>query len=356
VRAHDTPQLYQRTPGGAWWVYWRGERWSTRERDRVKADRVVRERLDPRHAAASQRTVVDAIALLHEALARRGRSQATRDQAVEKLGHFVRLWGAKRLHDIDADVLAAYIDERLTPADPDVRPVARLTVSHELGYLRQCWKLARSRGWCPRAWDELMPERFDRGYRPRTRWLTPEELRAVLASLPPDKGALVAWIVATGSDVGDLARAQADDLDWRRGLVRVRGTKTVFRDRYVPITPLTRPLLKLAETAGPPFRPWPWINGALRKLAVRLGIPHFTPKDLRRTHGQWLRSSGVDPHLIGRVLGHADSAMADRVYAQGDELAIARLVQEAVRRTNGVRISRARGAQRAPAARGTRRK
>jgi integrase len=99
----------------------------------------------------------------------------------------------------------------------------------------------------------------------------------------------------------------------------------------VPITDVTRPLLKIAAAHWPPFEPWPWSNGALRKLAKRLGIEHFSPKDLRRTHGQWLRGKGVEPHLIGRVLGHADSVMADRVYAQGDEGAIATLVRRAIR-------------------------
>src|SRR4029077_11509675 len=176
--------------------------------------------------------------------------------------------------------------------------------------------------------------------------LTAAELRAVLASLPDAKAAFVAWIVATGSDLGDLERAQPEDLDWRRGLVRVRGTKTVFRDRFVPITRLTRPLLHLAELHGPPFAPWPWVAGALRKLAVRLGIPHFSPKDLRRTHGQWLRSAGVEPHLIGRVLGHADSEMADRIYAQGEEVEIAQLVQDAIERTDAVRKRRIKGDRR----------
>jgi integrase len=175
-----------------------------------------------------------------------------------------------------------------------------------------------------------MPERFDRKYVPRTRWLTKLELDAVLESLPEEQAAVVAWIVATGCDVSDLARVQHEDLDLERGLVRVRGTKTVFRDRLVPITSLTRPLLELACQHGPPFAPWERIR--FETISRRLGIPHFTPKDLRRTHGQWLRAAGVDPHLIGRVLGHADSKMADRVYAQGDEVQIARLVQGAIDR------------------------
>lgn len=330
MRALAAPKLYVRH--GKWWCYWQNDRWSTRTADRRTAEERVRQRYDPRVLSSQEASISDAVKLLYDALDNRGRSAATRKIARQKLGHFVRLWAALPLSAIDYATVAAYIKTRL---EDDA--VSRLTVSGELGYLRQAWKLARAQGLAYRAWDELMPERFDRKYTPRTRWLTAHELAAVLRSLPAKKRAIVAWIVGTGADVGDLVRAQRADLDWKRGMARVRGTKTVFRDRWVPITPVNRPLLKLAAEHGPPFVRWPWINGELRRLARLLGIPHFTPKDLRRTHGHWLRHAGIHPHLIGRVLGHADSAMADKVYAQGEDMAIARLLRSTLRtnvRTN----------------------
>ena len=327
MRRLDQPKVYLR--GSTWWCYWRDERWSTGETDEVKARRVVHEHYDPRHTAARAVTIEDAIKLLYDALDRRGRAEATRQQARQKLGHFARLWRKRPLAEIDHVALGAYIDKRLSEFVDKARTkhVKRLTVSHELGYLRQAWKLARAQGWTPRAWDEIQPERFDRHYVPRTRWLTPLEVEMVIAALPPEQGAWVAWLVATGSDLGDVERAQAGDVDWKRQVVHVRGTKNVFRDRYVPILPAFEPLLKLATKHGPPFRSWPWVQNALRKTATDLGLEHFSPKDLRRTHGQWLRHAGVEPHLIGRVLGHADSVMADRVYGQGDSDQIAALVR-----------------------------
>jgi integrase len=327
MRAHREPKMYLR--GDTWWCYFRDERWSTKVSDDREAARIVRERYNPHRATSSEKGVGDAIRLLYDALDRRGRTQATKSNARQKLGHYGRLWGLDRsLQTIDWEVLSEYIRIRL-----DEDRVSRVTVSAEVGYLRQAWKLARAQGWVDKGWDQLMPERFDRKYVPRTRWLSAQELRAVMASLPDPKAAWVAWVVATGSDVSDVARAEPGDLDWKQKLVRVRGTKTVFRDRYVPITPITEALLRFAEQHGPPFASWPWVNGELRRAARLLGIPHFSPKDLRRTHGQWLRSAGVEPHLIGRVLGHADSAMADRVYAQGDERDIARLVRDAMQRS-----------------------
>lgn len=326
----DTPRIYPRGKKRILWCAFRGERWTTGTADRREAERKVRQKYDPRHAAAAARTIEDAVKLLYDALDRRGRSEATKQNARDKLGHFVRLWRGISLADIDYSTVTTYVKARMHPDDEELRPAARLTVSHELGYLRQAWKLARAHGWVPRAWDELMPERFDRGYKPRTRWLTPKELYAVLGSLPPEKAAWVAWVVATGSDVGDVGRARKGDLDWKRGLVRVRGTKTAFRDRLVVVSDVTRPLLELARRYGPPFEPWPWVNGELRKLAVRLDIPHFCPKDLRRTHGYWLRNAGVSPHLIGPDMGHADTAMADRVYAVGEVSDRARQIRAAV--------------------------
>lgn len=326
----DSPRIYPRGKKRILWCAFAGDRWSTGTADAREAERRVRQKYDPRHAAAAARTIEDAVTLLYEALDRRGRSEATKGNARDKLGHFCRLWKGIPLSEIDYETVGAYIKERMHPEDEEVRPAARLTVSHELGYLRQAWKLARARGWVPRAWDELMPERFDRGYKPRTRWLTPKELYAALGSLTAEKAAWVAWVVATGSDVGDVARAQHGDLDWRHGLVRVRGTKTAFRDRLVVISDVTRPLLKLASRYGPPFIDWPWVNGELRKLATRINIDHFSPKDLRRTHGYWLRNAGVSPHLIGPDMGHADTAMADRVYAVGEVAERGRQIRAAI--------------------------
>lgn len=42
----------------------------------------------------------------------------------------------------------------------------------------------------------------------------------------------------------------------------------------------------------------------------------MTPRNLRRTHGKILAALGVKPHLIGQMLRHADSRMAERVYAR----------------------------------------
>ena len=37
----------------------------------------------------------------------------------------------------------------------------------------------------------------------------------------------------------------------------------------------------------------------------------------------WLRDAGVEPHLIGKVLRHTDSRMAERVYGKGSKRGIA---------------------------------
>lgn len=377
MRAHDEPQLYQRSkglkysgppvPGETWWYYWRGERHTTETADKALARKRARDAVDPRHATSRAKTVEDAIALLQAALETRvskrtGKplSVATKDQAKEKLGHFARLWAGKPLSDITYAVVQAYTDARMAEG------VKRLTVSHELGYWRQAWKLASAHEWVTRSWDALMPEQFVRAYTPKTRWLTPAELRRVLAALDPAKAAWVAYIVATGADVADVDRARPEDVDWKRKLVHVRGTKTHFRDRQVPITPLTHDLLKLATKHGPPFpfvtsddvppedkRPRWWVNQELRKLATRLKLAHFCPKDLRRTHGQWLRHAGVTLENVGWALGHADGKMAANVYAQGDPAAMGKLIREAVGRTNVVRISHTNGQKRTPPARKT---
>lgn len=323
-------RVYRR--GKVYWCRVFGVRQTTRCTDYqaavLYAQRLEREGADPRHAASNSASWGEAVTELKAELRRRGRTATTIKIADQKTGHATRLWGKDAaLSGVTAELLLKYVDRR------QVETASRLTIRDELAYIRQALGIAKRLGRYPHHWDDVSPK-FIAEYIPRKRALTPLEVRAVMDSLPPEKAAHVAWIVATGSDVSEAARARRSDVDARAKLVWVRGTKTRHRVRRVPVTPLTAGLvayaLKHAPGDDPLFDPWPWIQGALRKLAVRLGLVHFSPKDLRRTHGTWLRDAGVAPHLIGRVLGHADSTMAERVYARGHDEAIGAAVQQSV--------------------------
>src|SRR2546425_5097005 len=52
------------------------------------------------------------------------------------------------------------------------------------------------------------------------------------------------------------------------------------------------------------------------ELAPYEPFPRVSSHDLRRTFGTWLRADGVPVSVDAAMLGHADSRMAERVYAK----------------------------------------
>jgi len=126
----------------------------------------------------------------------------------------------------------------------------------------------------------------------------------------------------------------------------VRGTKRATRWRTVPIGSRDqRTLLEYAvqHAKGPRdgalFLAWQNIRRDLREACKRVGIESCSPNDLRRTCLSWLRASGVAPHLLAPVAGHADSRMVERVYGRLQPSELAALIAEQL--LPGARIARA---------------
>ncbi len=320
--------VYKR--GSVWWGLGpvpgsrRRVRRSTGCRDRAAAEATVRrwerESADPAHAAQAAATLADALRLLidrreEEALAGR-KSPSTVSFYRSKCGHLARVLGAdlrlELAHPSDVD---RYVSQRRREGSSDH------TISKELVALRGALKLARRAGLWRGDPAELLPVGFAPAYRPRTRWLSSAELQLLLAQLTPDRAARVAWIVATSGNWRESERAERADVAPDLRSVRVRGTKTTYRERTVPIVaPWQRQLLehalRHAEGAELLFRPWRNVRRDLLEACARAAIPRCSPNDLRRTTAQWLRHAGVAADTIGAVLGHADSRMVERVYGR----------------------------------------
>ncbi|WP_168198073.1 site-specific integrase [Brachybacterium sp. SGAir0954] len=123
---------------------------------------------------------------------------------------------------------------------------------------------------------------------------------------------------------GQIVRIKGEGLQWRAGL------KTGPETRVVPLTKGARTLLdrrrarrpEESEAAGSwlvftsprGMRPDPDnMAAAVRRALDRAGLPWATVHTLRRTVENRLISSGTDPRLIERVMGHT-SVTAHRAY------------------------------------------
>ena len=340
-------RLYRRRTAGrpeGPWIAWGydalGRRWSesTRQIDRKAAEAVARElerhHASPADAAARTATLADAVTLLLTDRAGRAKAGKRSTETVEfyeqKTGHWRRILGdGFRLAELSASGVDAVIQQRRDEG------AGENTISKELVALRCALKLAVRAGLWKGNPAAVLPVAFAAEYVPRTRYLTRGELQQLLAQLPANPAAMVAFIVASGARWGEAASALAADV--APPLVHLRGTKTVAADRTVPVLhPEAATLLQYALEHAEPgeggklFARWKSPNNALRRACVRAGIPHASFNDLRRTFATWLRAEGVSAELIAPAMGHTTTAMVQRVYGRLSASALAELLRGAL--------------------------
>jgi integrase len=328
------PGLYKR--GRIWWYQFRSGRYSTHCTDKKAAElesREIERRVsDPTYRASNQTTLADIYPDFVAQQQQRGRSKGTLKMYETHLAHLGRVLGdAATLASFNAARLDGYVATRHREGAQSP------TIHKELTSLRGMLKMARRHGLYPFALDEVMPL-VQGASRPGTRHLTAEQVPRLLAKLPANRAAFVAFIVATGADLSSAETAERGDVDLKAGTIHVRGTKTNHRLRTIPIL---KPFSKLAERAAKrlPFEPWGNVRRDLEVACRRAKVPRVTPRDLRRTHGSILRQLGVEPHLIGKMLGHADSRMVEKVYGQLPADALGKLMGARV----GTQVTQSRG-------------
>jgi integrase len=194
------------------------------------------------------------------------------------------------------------------------RHVTDHTIAKELVALRAALKLAKRRGIWKGDPAEVLPVGFAPDYKPRERFLTYDELQALLAELLEDAAARVAFTVATSAEAAAAERAMREDVSPDRLFVQVRGSKRATRWRKVPIVTIwQRQLLDFAlEHAqgqdGRLFLPRTKFGQTLVRACDRAGVPRCTPNDLRRTYSTWLRADGVPNELSAPTMGQRTRA------------------------------------------------
>lgn len=320
------PKLSKR-PDSKYWFAWITNP-QTKKRDRVSthetnkrlaqgiADARERAVFDPSSAAKgpsitfeqASRDFLDQRAAL--------KAKATLKFYEEKIGVLAHYFGT---HRALATIEATAVDE--FTAKRQKAGVTKSTIGKELTALRQVLKLARRQGKYPHALDTVLPERWEGQSKPKTRWCEPEEVWRIMAELPAHRAAVVAFHVATGSNLGEALRAQREDVSADKTKVYLRGTKRETRARTAPVFPWGLPFLEHAlahaegKTGALLFRDWyKAMRWDLKRVTERLKVKSVSSNDLRRTYSQWLRQRGVEPALIGATMGHKDSRMVERVY------------------------------------------
>lgn len=250
------------------------------------------------------------------------RSAATVECYEQKAGHLVRLLGEVALTALHVDHVHAYAHKRLAEG------AARETVRKDLVVLRSALQLARDRGVIDRSPDAMIP-RFRASYKPRQRWLKVEELCALLRNLEAHRQRWVMVAVFTGGRLSEVESLKWSDVDFDRGQIHIRGTKTAKADRKIPLHKELGELLKEHQREGAEEVAGRWHNVRrdLRLACEKARIEPVTPNDLRRTFASWLKQAGQDSLAVGRLLGHTSSRMVELVYGHLDQKSLSRAVE-----------------------------
>jgi integrase len=198
--------------------------------------------------------------------------------------------------------------------------VSRHTIAKELCVLRGILAEARMDHEFAESIDLVVPA-YATAYKPVETFLSIAQVHRLADALPEERGAFVCFIASTGARLSEALAAVGADVDLTSWRVRLHGTKTVGSDRTVAIDELWRPTLARAleqarQGDGPLFDRWPMLHRSLRAACRRAGIPGVSPNDLRRSFASVLVQDGVDPTLVGRLLGHTSSAMVEKVYGR----------------------------------------
>jgi integrase len=339
---------------GVYWQSGQRVRRSTGCHDKKAAEAVVRQwerdAADPGHAAARDATlstVINNYCVAAESGTRARRiARSTEKSYRTKLGHLIRLleheadrYQPLALALLEARRVHAYITQRRSEG------VSDHTIHKELVALRAVLRQAREDGLWRGEIDAVIPRNFSRNYRPRSRFLTEDEAERLLGELRDDRAAVVAFMIATGAEWSAVQRARRGDVASDRGSVLLRGTKNLHRQRKVPIeSDAQRRLLAfaLAHANGHEellFDDWTNVRRDIHAACRRAGIAPCSPHDLRRTFASWMVRLGVPPYLIGKMLGHTSSKMAETIYAQLRPEDLAGLVRGAISRNGNQRAA-----------------
>lgn len=320
--------VYKRKDSPYYWTSGRdgtGERWyeSTRAKDKataVKLARKIHRRRLLQTAEGPNLPLIDALELLRKHKVRRELSAATMKIHEEKGGRLLVVLGRDRnvcaLTLMEAD---AYVDLRL-------RQGAGLsTIEKEWGILRASLRLAARHNLYPFDPSRIWPDALRNVDKPRTRWLTVEEAQKLLPALPPARADHFLAYVHTGVRHSELYKMTAADVDAKERSVFVAGTKGNLEKarRRIPLSQDVWPVFQrrmLRHPKGPLF-PDVWSSSAmaraLKKASAMVKIPQVdSANDLRRTFATWLLHADVPEATTVRLMGHTNSKMVRRVYAQ----------------------------------------
>jgi integrase len=242
---------------------------------------------------------------------RRPRSVARHHLAFQVLTPF---FGGKRLEDITPFLIERYKRMRKDAGRKDA------TINRELACLKNLFTMAIT--WGKARENPVKQVRLFREDNGRTRFLTAEEERRVLAACRPTLTPVVMTALHTGLRTSELLALTWQDVDFQRRTITVQASYAKNGEtRSVPMTATVFTALRaLSGAAAPSAAVFVTARGTpyrtLRKVFLdacrRAGVTEVTFHDLRHTFASRLVMAGVDLPTVQALMGHKTIAMTMR--------------------------------------------
>lgn len=242
-----------------------------------------------------------------------------RKKEVARTDRFKATWAALEPHfghrlgtAVTADDCRAYHKARKKEGKADS------TARTELELLRAC--LNRTLG------ERAPPVWIAPASKPRSNWLTPEDVAKVYADArSPHVALFIELAIATGARMSAILDLTWDRVDLGNGFVDLMPAGRHVTNKQRPVVPLTARALKALRTAkegalsdhviewnGKPIKS---IKKALERISERTGVD-FSPHVLRHTAGVWMAKADVPMQKIAQYLGHTSTKVTEKVYAR----------------------------------------
>ncbi|WP_394694893.1 tyrosine-type recombinase/integrase [Pseudoxanthomonas japonensis] len=214
------------------------------------------------------------------------------------------------------------------PADPEQLRGRKSTANRNLtivkAALNYAWANDRLPSDLPTWWVKVAP--FELGDDPPPRMLERDEITRLLNAAPADLRELLTGALMTGGRRGELVALQVRDYSADHGTVRLHQSKT-GKTLLQPLTPEGEAFFQRATAGKGPLEPIftradgrAWGRDDVTKPmaaaveAAKLDDVSF--KTTRATYGKLLLVATKDIEMVARALGHSDSRITRKHYAQ----------------------------------------
>lgn len=249
-------------------------------------------------------------------------SKATGEFYEDHLDHIKRFFGERTfVRDVTPRDCERFLAKRRRGTSP-------ATVNRAHYVLQAMFRTAVAWEWVPVSPAQRLRKLKER---PRERFLTPEEARAVLDHADPWVRPILETFLYTGARRGDLLGHPGrrkplrwESVDLKKGFLEFRDTKE-GRTRRLPMCPALIATLKplgsrfprgpvFLDDAKQPAKPERVLD-RFKAAAKKAGVKDWDKlrlHDLRHTAASWMVQNGVPLFEVARVLGHHTIQMTER--------------------------------------------